>query len=522
MKKQLLFTVLLSSFLGFSQASLVADICVSGDSNPSLFTESNGILFFQASNINAGGNIELWKTDGTNTSMVKDLRVGGSSIPSSFFSYNGELFFSASSSASTLNLYKTDGTDSGTVLFQTSNVTIYPYFTELNNELYYARHYAPGLRGLFKYNGSSELQLSAGAPVVRYLAAFNSANKIIFQSDGANSTDWEIWQSDGTITGTNQLADIYTGTAIGSDAKDFFEFNGKIYFVAITNTTGRELFISDGTTTGTTLLKDINPGLSNSSPGNFTIFNNKLYFTAGEASTGNELWVTDGTPAGTVMVTDLYPGTTGSIPTDLIVYNNALFFAATHPSLGREIFKCTTSNTITNLKNINSGSGDSSPSDMIIYNNELFFVADDGVNGRELWHSTGFSSTTNLIANIASGSGSSNPDNLYVYNNAIYFSANDGSTGLELWKYQDPSLSVNNFELTDNEIKLYPNPAKDYFELATNVNVEKVELYNMQGQLVKCYAGQNQYSTTQLQNGMYLVKIFTDKGLVNKTLIKKD
>lgn len=529
MKKLLLFTFFMTPFLHQAQVSLVKDISPSGNSNPKFFTEMNNVLYFQAANNASGDDFELWRTDGTTagTYLVKDLRAAGSSDPKGFKVFNNELYFVAQNSATTSNLYKSDGTDIGTVVFQTSAVTIQPYFSILNNKLYYARN-IPSTRALMSFDGLTETQLLL-SPTVRYLVPYTSANKIIFQSDGSNNTDWEIWQSDGTVAGTYELADLFGGDNLGSDAKQFFEVNGKVFFTAFgASNVGRELYITDGTTSGTVLVKNINPtnsggNAANSNPDNFTLFNNKLYFTANDATNGDELWVSDGTETGTQMVIDLYPGATGSNPSDLFVFNNALYFAADHPTLGREVFKCTTTNTVTNLKNISSGLGSSNPSNFTEYNGKLYFVAEDPVNGRELWNSTGFNSTTNLLADINSGIGSSNPSNLAVMGTNLFFSADDGvsGTGIELYKYQDPSLSVNDVEL-ENSISLFPNPTNNSFNIKTNKTIQSIIIYDIQGKTVKSFdAEMDSYSIQELNSGLYYLRIKSDKGEVTKKLVKK-
>lgn len=520
MKRRLPFLMLLATTMHYAQVSLVQDINPTGDSNPSDFTELNGVLYFKASDLNSV-NFELWRTDGTNagTYLVKDLNTSASSNPTGLFAFNNKIYFKAGGS-----LYSSDGSDAGTVLFKSSAFIYEPYFTELNNELYYARHFASGQRGLFKFDGTSETQLSTGGEV-RYLSKYGSANKIIFQSDGTNSQDWEIWQSDGTPSGTNELADLNGGDLIGSDAKQFFEANGKVFFTAFgANNVGRELFITDGTTSGTVLIKNINPtnsggNAANSNPNNFTLFNNKLYFTANDATNGDELWVSDGTTAGTYMVLDLYTGATGSNPSNLFVFNNALYFSADHPTLGREVFKCTISNNVTNLKNISIGSGSSNPSNFIEYNGKLYFVAEDPVNGRELWSSTGFNSTTNLVADINSGSANSNPDNLAVMGNNLYFSADDGVSGIgnELYKYIDPVLTISKNELIS--IDIYPNPTKNVFTIK-NDSIKGIEIYDVNGKKMKSIEASSVYNIEDLKTGIYFIKVFNDNGIKIGRIVK--
>src|SRR5262249_55121372 len=92
-------------------------------SNPSSLTSVNGTLFFVA-NDGTDGN-ELWKSDGTasGTIMVRDINAKrkSSSNPSRLANVNGVVFFSADDGSHGRELWKSDGTSAGTVLFADIN-----------------------------------------------------------------------------------------------------------------------------------------------------------------------------------------------------------------------------------------------------------------------------------------------------------------------------------------------------------------------------------------------------------------
>ncbi len=106
------------------------------------------------------------------------------------------------------------------------------------------------------------------------------------------------------------------------------EFSGFGYFAATSTVNGRELWRTDGTAAGTTLVRDINPGLSGSSPADFTIAGGMLYFTADDGTHGREVWRTDGTPGGTRMIADIFPGSPTSSPANLAAAGSRLVFNA--------------------------------------------------------------------------------------------------------------------------------------------------------------------------------------------------
>ena len=93
--------------------------------------------------------------------------------------------------------------------------------------------------------------------------------------------------------------------------------NGMAYFVARTPDTGDEPWISDGTLSGTRRIMDIYQGPQKSmilpadDQPTFVEWNGLVYFAADDGINGYELWRTDGTEAGTALVADLLPGPDG-------------------------------------------------------------------------------------------------------------------------------------------------------------------------------------------------------------------
>lgn len=139
-----------------------------GAGTSSNFTNVNGTLFFSLHDGLYGS--ELWKSNGTSagTVMVKNINTnppssGGeelSSSPYSLINVNGTLFFSADDGVHGVELWKSDGTASGTVMV--SDIKPFGNFGSepkdliyINGTLYFTADDGPHGRELWKYDTSN-------------------------------------------------------------------------------------------------------------------------------------------------------------------------------------------------------------------------------------------------------------------------------------------------------------------------------------------------------------------------------
>ena len=84
------------------------------------------------------------------------------------------------------------------------------------------------------------------------------------------------------------------------------------------------------------------------------------------------------------------------------------------------------------------------------------------------------------------------------------------------------SLSTDDHQLTNTSIKVYPNPAKDFFTIQfQNINDANVEIYNILGKVVYKNATKNGVITVNsndnLPTGVYLVKAIAEDNKVYRT-----
>ncbi|HET6371925.1 MAG TPA: ELWxxDGT repeat protein, partial [Candidatus Polarisedimenticolia bacterium] len=209
--------------------------------------------------------------------LVKDINPAINpppDYPLDLVELNGILLFSATDATNGTELWKSDGTASGTAM----------------------------VKNIFPGSGSSITQGQA------YFT--KSGTRLFFVADdGAHGE--ELWRSDGTAAGTVLVKDIHAGPVPLISPAFLTDVNGTLYFgVRDQAQVAWELWKSDGTTAGTVLVK----GGFTQIPAGLTNFNGTLFFTSKDAAHGVELWKSDGTAAGTVLVKDINPGTPSSEP----------------------------------------------------------------------------------------------------------------------------------------------------------------------------------------------------------------
>jgi ELWxxDGT repeat protein len=163
----------------------------------------------------------------------------------------GTVFFTPDTPTTGDELWKSDGTEAGTVRVKDirpgSAGSSPQSLTDLNGTLYF-----------FAYDGTSG----------------------------------GLWKSDGTEVGTVRVKDIWEEGRL-SDLRHLTNVNGTLYFSANDGIHGDELWTSDGTEAGTVMVAELAEGSGGSGPGLFTEVAGKLFFVASDDLHGGELWVAD-------------------------------------------------------------------------------------------------------------------------------------------------------------------------------------------------------------------------------------
>jgi ELWxxDGT repeat protein len=429
-------------------------------SNPSNMLDINGTLYFTA---NDGYGIKLWKSDGTEqgTVIVKDTL----DEMSNFTEMNGTLYLSASGNDSRNELWKSDGTEVGTMMVKDINTKIFStimgdegtYSSYPNNllsigdTLYFTADDGYHGREVWKSNGtvSGTVMLKDISPyntnMIGSLAEFNGT--LYFrEDDGVHGS--EVWKSNGTTSNTVMLKDINT-LGVSSMSYDSLpiEMNQTYYFIAKNGNDSSALWKSDGTSNGTVMVKSFD-GYSTEGKELIDMENN-VYFAIHTESNGTELWKSDGTEEGTVMVKDIYTGSDSSHPNKFTVANNILYFEANDGIHGYELWKTDGTQTGTVMVKDISSSNYAEILEMKRIGNIVYLTANDSDHGFELWKSDGTSNGTVMVKDIVGGTWGSSPKQFTDLNNTLYFTAYDND-GHSIWK-------SNGTESTTIRVKCFVN-----------------------------------------------------------------
>ena len=345
---------------------------------------------------------------------VKDINPGaGSSSPRDPVVMGGVAYFAADDGIHGEELWRSDGTVSGTYMVKDVN----PESRVVNV-----------IQGITEPDDSDISDLTVAGDKIFFFA--RNGSMIPY-------TDSELWVSDGTEGGTRQVL---------ADGMFYQTLTQSVPFV------GQNLAWYDG-------------------PRELTAVGDRVFFSSMAAYwntnedweiSGEELWVSDGTEFGTRMVENIHPDTesgqsggvtvccadwTGSKPRSLTLAGDNLYFTADNGQHGRELWKVDTDVPFFNydaikVRDINPGAPGSDAQSLTASGERLYFSANDGTNGNELWTSMGTTATTFMVEDL-NQEGSSYPRELVWEGNYLFFTSEiDGDEGRELLVLTDDPQST--------------------------------------------------------------------------------
>ncbi len=444
---------------------------------------------------------ELWKSDGTvsGTELVKDVNPGpASGFDPSISDLEGFIFdlgdlvvFMVDDGEHGNELWTTDGTEAGTAML----LDIYP--------------------GSFSGIG---LSTAYGAKVMDGILYFQGRDE-----EFGN----ELWRTDGTVAGTYMVKNIRYQSA-DSYAHEFLEFEGNLYFSGnegwIQGGLGEELYTTDGTEEGTFMLKNIAGGSESSTPRALTHAGDFFYLIVDDGL-GAALWKSDGTEAGTTLV----KGGFDFISEDLVAVGSNLFFTADDDVTGPELWISdgTEAGTVL-LKDIQDGASGSYPQEFIALDSKAYFIAgedsfsdnlwvSDGTEagtmqvvdtygnyptvfnneiifagptsdafGQTLWHSDGTAEGTEAVSGPEPDFEINRPNGYTAFQDKLYFVTFDYNFGRELWVYESDGEATSLADLDKAvEMAISPNPADNFLHLDfQDVSTRILNVFDAQGRLL--------------------------------------
>ncbi|MET1256239.1 hypothetical protein [Aliikangiella maris] len=490
----------------------------------------NSPVFF----LNMDASYQLWQTDGT---------PEGTKIVNSTRSFN--YIYGVQQTADNKNIMHTQEglmVQSGESYFQLSNQR--QLFTTLGNNIVYLEN-----NSLKISDGASAGETVSTLEMPNGLALYAGAEQIYFAYDDS-VIGVEPWVSDGTQTGTVNLADINKNPNSSSSPNLSVVYQGQVYFTASDGKYPQSLWRTDGTDNGTVRVTP--DGVTDVRL--LTVSNGRLFFVAENEEFGREIWVSDGTQENTHLFYDFSNGSANSsisimqdiqgelyfsrnksgvlmktcgtvdsievvspvVPTgplypvgDLIyfsAYSGSDRRVAAIPSNGHELW--VTDGTLKGtrvIKDINPD-GDSVSANLIAaaLGNNLYYVANDGVNGDELWKTDGTEEGTQMVIDLnATENGLDDRDSkLFTWNNQLFMTAFNEFGEFELWKSDgttEGTLQLTNYgendELFLQDYAIYNDEL--YFSAYTETSGTAV------------------WKMDAINNGLTLLKAFNLNGYVD-------
>jgi ELWxxDGT repeat protein len=434
---------------------------------PQNFAAFGDLLAFAA--VGSNGSTALWISDGTRqgTRAIKDLSLRMELYqPNGLISAAGRLFFAADDGQHGCELWQSDGTESGTRVVkdlrpgtEACSYDTGPFIRGvLGDEILFSADDGTHGRELFRSDGTEAgtVLVKDINPVLNATAdAFggesswvDSVNGILLftANDGSGS---KLWRTDGRAAGTTLMPNI----SIGERA----HIHDALLFSAYDPAIGVELWRTDGTVDGTRPLKDLNPGPMGSNPGDFIVVDDLVYFFATNAQGRRQLCRSDGTGEGTAFVGD---GTTG-LPArrgPIVNVDGTLFFGGDELSASIVLWKVDTRTGVASkVSSVKLGRGDLSPPELQVVGGRLFFSACTPRSGCELWQSDGTAAGTGMVKDINPGSADSFPSDLAESEGRLFFRACEPQHGCEVWASDGTSEGTR--ILHDPS----PGPASSYF-----------------------------------------------------------
>lgn len=455
--------------------------------------------------IQNGSRIFLVKKDSIH--LIKNLpSIGYSLFCIDAFEINNQInFFFYNNATSSFELWKTDGTENGTVLYKTISSPIV-YFGEgfIMNGKYHYTFTDTSTKVLISDGTNDGTTIIGNHKIGQYNYAV-IGSKMYFPMPDKYGESWrlKLWESQGDSASTKKVLTQIDGDTSYTSV-NLFSFKNDLYFYSYTNwqATIRKFEASSQTAPSISRVVNYSNLLSadknriyynNSENGSMNFYENngslasekflfsvpdrgasfynlqkgssKYYLFEQQIEEGGSLqqdaiyWVYDGST--TKKITELNPNIKLGLYHNFIgVVGDLLYFSASDNVHGYELWR--TDGTMAGtfmVKDINTQIASSTPKILFGNKDQLYFMADDITHGRELWRTNGI--TTSLFADLNLGynnshvSSSVNPEYTKFKSSHLlrfpqgYFQIRDNNT-FNYINFLPASIGTNLYEFKDS------------------------------------------------------------------------
>lgn len=331
-----------------------------------------------------------------------------------------------------------------------------------------------------------------------------------------NNSTTEIWKSDGTVTNTFKITDLYNIYAFNIFLDSI---NNKIFFSDNPNNSynNTKLYYIDENTNQVNFVKDSYYNIN----GKSFVKDNKLYFFSGTSSGFiTALNVTDGTLQNTQIVTQI--NSEGAY--DVLKCGNSSYFMDYHR---QKLYATdgTINGTHLVIDGYQAGVIGQNFQYMNCLNNEIY--ATDSL--KRIFKTNGNSGNYQQLYFTINNQVLQETDymwinSLFTFNSKIYFSVDHNNHGEELFITDSiNTLSVSNENTIGNDkILIYPNPATNELNVRLNngEKIIKILIYDTSGKIISKHKN-TLINVQNLSTGIYFLNIFTNLRNYNTKLIKK-
>ncbi|HLW31794.1 MAG TPA: ELWxxDGT repeat protein [Aequorivita sp.] len=557
------------------------------------FIPINNKIYFQGADKTING-IEIWETDGTteNTKLTVDINHSGSSSPNGTLRYltplNDKFIMMCTNGFNGVEPFITDGTFGSTQMIK----DIFPgynsslptsdnkkfYFKKVGDYVYFAANDGSNGIELFRTDGTEEgtilvkdIALGSASSLTSDLLYMEYNDIFYFKADD-KIHGGEIWRTDGTEAGTYMLKDIYPGPNHGIQTSNNHEYginhnavvNGFLYFNA-DDGTENAIWKTDGTENGTVKAISI-PSSGNHDRGPIILngADGKLYFLTNPDNHFEPLTlnVSDGTQSN---ITTLGTWLASGYFENNIIHNNELYFFVPD---GHDLALMKTDGTINGTKMVKSGiTREIKIRHMGSCEDYIYFsVGPSFFSAKELWRSDGTPEGTHIIdsgyisgytcigkklaytnsfeafitdgynkekinLNILNGEPVGNVSSIDgFFDKKLYFTAETRASGYEFYGADaDEILKTNNPEVQNSSIeniKIYPNPTNGHFTILSknSLNIDAIDIFDFSGKKIFSQIPNKNLvnlDITQFSKGLYIIKIKTHKSVVTQKILLK-